>query len=74
MNYQDIVKESVESLFGQDYEFDMNDRFDHHGDSLDFLTLLMEIEDRLDIVLHEEDYQHAVTFAQLSDHIKGIHA
>ena len=74
MNYQQIVKESVEAIFGQNYEFDFDDRFDHHGDSLDFLSLLMEIEDRLDISLHEEDYRNTVTFAQLADHITEIHA
>ena len=74
MNYQHIVTESVEAIFGPNYEFDFDDRFDHHGDSLDFLSLLMEIEDRLDISLHEEDCPHAVTFAQLVDHIQEIHA
>ena len=74
MNYQQIVKESVEAVFGPNYEFDFDDRFDHHGDSLDFLSLLMEIEDRLDISLHEEDFSNNVTFTQLADHIMEIHA
>jgi acyl carrier protein len=74
MNYQHLVTESVKATFGPDYEFDFDDRFDHHGDSLDFLSLLMEIEDRLDISLHEEDYPNAVTFTQLVDHIQEIHA
>lgn len=74
MNYQQLVTDSVESLFGPGYEFDFEDRFDHHGDSLDFLSLLMEIEDRLDIMIHEEDFPHAVTFSQLTNRIQEIHA
>lgn len=74
MNYQQIVKDSVEAVLGQNYEFDFDDRFDHHGDSLDFLSLLMEIEDRLDIFLHEEAFTNAVTFSEVVEHIKRIHA
>lgn len=74
MNYQHLVTESVRAVFGSDFEFDFDDRFDYHGDSLDFLTLLMEIEDRLDISLHEEDYRNTITFTQLVDHLKEIHA
>ena len=76
MNYQHIITESVEAIFGPNYEFDFDDRFDHHGDSLDFLTLLMEIEDRLDVFLSEEDFSNNnnITFAQLVDHIQEIHA
>lgn len=46
MSYHQIVKEPVETVLGQNYESDFKCGFDRRGDSLDFLSLLTEIENR----------------------------
>lgn len=67
MTTLDLVLEAISEQLGQsDYDIDES-LFSYGADSLDFLEILMILEDRLEIELNEEDFSLSMSIRKFAE-------